>query len=326
MNPSFRLTAIGVSTISFCLFMGLLLSFSTTPACAQSTSTGTISGQVTDQLNAVVPNAEIKMVDATVNTVLTTTTNEAGRYIFVNVAPGVYDLTISHPGFTQARILGQKVDVGLVLTLNIALQVGSTSTTVEVKATAGAELQTTNASVGTTLSGDALMALPNMGRDVSTLAVLQPGVTPTGFTAGAYADQNTFLLDGGNNTDDMAGNTTGYQTNFTGMGGTQTNGVPSGIVPTPLESIEELKVTTFNQTADFNSSIGSEVQMVTKRGTNQFHGSGYGYYFATNVGAANSWRNNHTPFGSLPYTPLPSNHRDRFGATLGGPLAPRILG
>jgi hypothetical protein len=329
MNSSYRLNAAVASSFSFWLLvacMGPLLSFSTTPAWAQTTSTGTISGQVTDQLNAVVPNAEIRMVDATVNTVLTTTTNEAGRYIFVNVSPGVYDLTISHPGFTQAKVLGQKVDVGLVLTLNIALQVGSTSTTVEVKATAGAELQTSNASVGTTLSGDALMALPNMGRDVSTLAVLQPGVTPTGFTAGAYQDQNTFLLDGGNNTDDMAGNTTGYQTNFTGMGGTQTNGVPSGIVPTPLESIEELKVTTFNQTADFNSSIGSEVQMVTKHGTNQFHGSGYGYYFATNVGAANSWRNNHTPFGSLPYTPLPSNHRDRFGATLGGPLTPRILG
>ncbi|MDP8979731.1 MAG: carboxypeptidase regulatory-like domain-containing protein [Acidobacteriota bacterium] len=308
--------------------MVLLLSLSTTLAWGQTTSTGTVSGQVTDQQNAIVAGAEIKMADPSTNVTLTTTSNEAGRYILVNVQPGSYNVTINHPGFAQARVQGQKVDVGSTLTLNFTLQVGSTSTTVEVKVTAAAELQTTNAAVGTTLTSEALMVLPNMGRDVSTLMVLQPGVTPGGFTAGAYADQNTFTLDGGNNSDDMAGNNTSYVTNFTGQGGTQTNGNPSGVLPTPVESIEEFRVTTFNQTADFNSSIGGEVQMVTKRGTNQWHGSGYGYYFATNIGAANTWVNNHTPsaLAGTPYTPLPSNHRDRFGATLGGPIGPRFLG
>ncbi len=66
--------------------------------------------------------------------------------------------------------------------------------------------------------------------------------------------------------------------------------------------------------------------MATKRGTNTFHGSGYGYYFATNVGAANTWVNNHTPANGLPYTPLPVNHRSRFGTSLGGPLTPKFLG
>ena len=112
----------------------------------------------------------------------------------------------------------------------------------EVSATVGADLQTTNATVGNTLTSAALMLLPNMGRDVSTLAVLQPGTTPSGMTAGAFSDQNVFMLDGGNNSDDMAGNNTSYVTNFTGTGGTQTNGSPSGIVPTPVESIEEFKV------------------------------------------------------------------------------------
>ena len=101
------------------------------------------------------------------------------------------------------------------------------------------------------------MLLPNMGRDVSTLAVLQPGTTPGGMTAGAFSDQNVFMLDGGNNSDDMAGNNTSYVTNFTGTGGTQTNGSPSGIVPTPVESIEEFRVGSFNQTADFSGSIGA---------------------------------------------------------------------
>ena len=66
--------------------------------------------------------------------------------------------------------------------------------------------------------------------------------------------------------------------------------------------------------------------MVTKRGTNAYHGSAYGFYFATNVGAANSWANNHTPSGGLAYTPLPSNHRNRFGGSLGGVLLPKLLG
>ena len=96
-----------------------------------------------------------------------------------------------------------------------------------------------------------------------------------GNVAGAVSDQNTYMLDGGNISDDMAGNTTGYNTNFTGFGGTQTSGVPSGVVPTPVESIEEVKVSTFGQTADFNNSSGGQIQMATKRGSNQFHGSGY---------------------------------------------------
>ena len=106
----------------------------------------------------------------------------------------------------------------------------------------GAELQTTNAAVGTTINGAALESLPNFGRDVTTLSVIQPGTTLGGFTAGAYADQNSFTLDGGNNSDDMGGNVTGYVTNFTGLGGTQTNGNPSGVMPTPVESIEEIQV------------------------------------------------------------------------------------
>lgn len=299
---------------------------------AQAGSTGTVSGQVTDQSDAVVAGAEITLTDVSTNTSRSTSTNDAGRYIFVNISPGVYDLTAAKPGFRVSRFSGQTVNIGTTLTLNVKLDLGATSETVEVTYTAGAELQTTNASVGTSISGDALQFLPNLGRDVSTLAVLQPGTTPQGFTAGAYADQNTYTLDGGNNSDDMSGNYTSYTTNFTGSGGTQTNGNSSGVLPTPVESIEEFKVASFNQPADFNGSIGGQIVLVTKRGTNQWHGSGYEYYFASNIGAANSWDNNHTPARDITgkkisdTTPLPSNHRNRFGGTLGGPITPKIWG
>jgi hypothetical protein len=274
---------------------------------------------VTDEQNAAVTGAEVRLLENATGTSQTTLTNDTGRYVLVNVQPGTYVVTVSKQGFTVFKINAQKVDVGSSMTINAGLKIGSTSTTVEVTATVGADLQTTNATVGNTLTSASLMLLPNMGRDVSTLAVLQPGTTPSGMTAGSFSDQNVFMLDGGNNSDDMAGNNTSYVTNFTGTGGTQTNGSPSGIVPTPVESIEEFKVGSFNQTADFSGSIGSQIQMVTKRGTNAYHGSAYGFYFATNVGAANSWANNHTPSGGLSYTPLPSNHRNRFGGSLGCP-------
>jgi hypothetical protein len=325
---TFRLRAISSNFLGLVVCLAIAAIVTALPAWSQATTTSTITGQITDQSNAAIPTVEVKLIDTATNNSQATLSNEAGRYVFVNVGSGTYNLTFSKAGFTQSRVTGQKVEIGTTLTINTSLQVGATSTTVEVVATSTAELLTTNAQVGTTLNSEALMALPNMGRDVSTLAVLQPGVSPTGFTAGAYVDQNTYVLDGGNISDDMAGNTTGYIVNFTGLGGGQTSNFPSGVIPTPVESIEEFRVGTFNQTADFNNSIGSNVQMATKRGTNAYHGSGYFNYFATNVGAANSWVNNHTPsaqFGT-PYTPLPSNHRARFGGTLGGMLLPKFLG
>uniref|UniRef100_Q025D2 Cna B domain protein n=1 Tax=Solibacter usitatus (strain Ellin6076) TaxID=234267 RepID=Q025D2_SOLUE len=317
---------IGRARLSLGLLGVCILALTSTPAFSQATSTSSIAGLVTDDQGAVISGAEVRITDAATKSVQTTLTNESGRYAMVNLAPDTYSIVITKPGFAVQKINEQKVDVGTALTINATLKVGSTSTTVEVAATLGAELQTTSATVGSTLTAEALTLLPNLGRDVSTLAVLQPGTAPGGQTAGAMSDQNVFMLDGGNNSDDMSGNATTYTTNFTGTGGTQTGGSPSGILPTPVESIEEFKVSTFNQTSDFSGSIGAQIQMVTKRGTSTYHGSAYGYYYGTNVGAANSWVNNHTPSGNLPYTPLPSNHRSRFGGSLGGVMAPKFLG
>ncbi len=327
MNHSRRLINAYESS-SFVCRLAVLIIVLAIQAWAQSTSSGTIAGQVTDQQGAVLVGAQVRLMDNSTNTARTTTTNEAGRYNFINVTPGVYDVTISHTGFAQSKIAAQTVEVGLALTLNVSLQLGPTTTTLEVKASAGAELQTMNSTVGSTISGDSLLNLPNLARDASALSVLQVGVSPTGNVAGAASDQNVFQLDGGNNSDDMSGTNSTYVPSNGFAGSAATGGTPSGVVPTPVESIEEFKVGTANQTADFNGAAGSQVQMVTKRGTNQFHGSLYEHYFASNVGAANLWRNNHTPSPQLglAYTPLPKSHRNRFGGTLGGPIAPRFWG
>ncbi|HEX4594573.1 MAG TPA: carboxypeptidase regulatory-like domain-containing protein [Bryobacteraceae bacterium] len=306
------------------LCASILLVFNSVPAFGQAAS-GTIAGIVTDPSGAAVVNAEVKLNDPTTNSSLTTKANEVGRYTFANVSPGTYDLIVTSTGFTQSKIAAQKVDVGQSLTLNVTLQVGATSTVVEVQAAAGAELQTLNATIGSTIRNDQLQLLPNLGRDASTLSVLQVGVSLAGNVAGAQTDQNGFQLDGGNNSDDMAGTNTTYTAGNGYSGAGATGGTPTGVIPTPIESIEEFKVGTTGQTADFNGAAGSQIQMITKRGTNAFHGALYEFYYGSNVGAANLWRNNHTLVNGQA-TPLPATHRNRFGAAVGGPLTPKFWG
>jgi hypothetical protein len=313
----------------FSVLLVSMLLLGATVAWSQATSTGSVTGLVTDQSGAVIPNADVVLVDTSTQVQLKTTSNAAGRYVIVNVPSGHYQLRVTREGFNQSQVSGIDVTVGSAITVNAQLKVGSTKETVTVEANVVAELQTTNATVGSTIDSKSIQLLPNLGRDVTTLSLLQPAVTSSGYVAGAANDQNTYQLDGGNNSDDMGGTTITYNTNFTGTGGAQTNGSASGIVPTPIESIEEVKVSVAGQGIDFNNSIGSNVQMVTKRGTNAFHGSVYEYYFSTDVGAANSWSNDHTPSTALglPYTPIVSNHRNRAGFALGGPIAKKkILG
>lgn len=328
MRPGLRLNCLATRISTF-LITGVCLLLCASGAWAQTSTVGTVIGQVLDEQHAAIPGAAVKLVDTTTNAAQTTVTNSEGRYAFSSVTPGNYNLSFTKDGFASYQVNSQAVEIGQSLTINATLKVGSTATTVEVTASAGAQLQTMNATVGNTLTGQSLLLLPNMGRDVTSIAVLQPATTLGGYTAGSYNDANTYTLDGGNITDDMAGNTTGYQTNYSGLGGSQGGSIPSGVVPTPIESIEEFKVSVSNQTSDFNNSSGGQIQMATKRGTNQFHGSAYMYYFDNAIGEANSWAGNHTPFTfgslSLPDTPVdyPKNHRSRFGGALGGPLIPK---
>ena len=290
-----------------------------TALLSQATNTGSIAGIVTDPQGAAVIGATVTITDPTTNVSRTAVANDAGRYVFVDVPPATYNVSVSKTGFRVSRLLNQKVSVGLTLTLNVTLELGSVTETVEVSATVGAELQTLNATVGNTVTGVALQSLPALGLDASTFVTLQPGVAPDGSVAGAVMDQSSFLLDGGQNTNDMDGTMSTYTPTFASdPTGVQTVGAPTGVMPTPIDSVEEFKVNTANQTADFNSSAGAEVQVVTKRGTNAWHGTVYEYYLDNNFNA-NRWDNN------LTGTPLPSFHYNRFGGAVGGPIIPKSL-
>jgi hypothetical protein len=255
----------------------------------------------------------------------TTTSNSAGQYTFVSVPSGTYNIAVVKTGFSRYVINAQQVQVGSPTTVNVTLAVGAASQTIEVTAT-GVELQTMNATIGNTVTGIALQSLPTLGRDVSTFVTLQPGISPDGSVAGTVVDQSTFQLDGGNNTNDMDGSMSVYTPSFAGdpTGGisNQSNGVaagPTGVMPTPADSVEEFKVSAALQGADFNSSSGAQVQVVTKRGTNTWHGTVYEYYLDNNFNA-NTWQNN------LNLVPAPNYHYSRFGAAAGGPILPKMLG
>ncbi|MGA2096356.1 MAG: carboxypeptidase-like regulatory domain-containing protein [Candidatus Acidiferrum sp.] len=285
---------------------------------AQSASTGSVAGTVTDPQGAAVATAAVTLTDKSTGIGRTATTNDNGHYIFVDVNPGTYNISVSKTGFRVSKIVDQVVQVGLSLTLNVTMEIGSVAETVEVTATSGAELQTLNATVGNTIGGETLQQLPTIQRDAATFVTLQPGVSPDGSVAGAVTDQSTFMLDGGQNSNDMDGSMAVYTPSFAGdpTGGIVSNsisGSPTGVMPTPIDSVEEYKVNTANQTADFNSSAGAEVQVVTKRGTNTWHGTAYEYYYNNNFNA-NTWDNNASG------TPLPVFHYNRFGAAGGGPV------
>jgi hypothetical protein len=278
---------------------------------------GTITGRVTDATGAIVADATVTITDTETNISNTTVSNASGIYIFESVKPGIYNVTANKPGFRKSVVAKQEVTPASALTLNFSLEVGAVTETVQVQASADAELQTLNSTMGSSMGGATIMNLPTINRDVAGLVFLQPTSAPTfngaegnitsGQIAGNMSDQNTYLLDGGNNTDDMDGDRGTYV------------GSRSGVVPTPVESVEEFRVNTNNMTADFATSGGGEVIITTKRGTNQYHGSAYDF-FQSDVLSSNDFYNNFYDEGK------PKSHYNRFGGSIGGPLLPDFLG
>jgi hypothetical protein len=318
-------------------FLLLFILLSAGRAFGQSTNSGTIVGTVTDQQGAIIPNATIIVTDASTKQTRNTATNRAGQYVLVDVPPGIYDVTASFSGFATDEASALTVSVGSQTTANFKLAVGAQTTTVQVTAS-NADLQTMNAGTGTTVDPALTDSLPTIAREVATFSTLQPGVTPGGNVAGTTTDQATFILDGGNNTFDMDGTGSAYTTSFAasttgGIGGTP----QSGTMPMPQDSIEEFKVNTTGQTADFNNSSGGETQAVTRRGHDKWNGTAYEYYLNNNFNG-NSWQSNFpnetftasTPgvgaTGTTNYSSKPSYHYSRFGVSAGGPILPSYFG
>lgn len=277
----------------------------TCPVHAQSSTAGLISGVVTDPSGAVIPGATITLEQIGTNVITKTVSDSKGHYVFPAVDPSQYTLSFSATGFQKFVISEVKVEVLKSYTENMQLKIGNAQSVVTVTESATAELQTTSATVGQVLGGEALEALPVFTRSASALMFYQPAVAPSGQIAGARDEQVTFNFDGGDVTSDLEGSNT-----YAAPPGEPS---PSPVVPIPIESTQEFQVATTNPNATFGRSSGGQVALLTKRGQNTFHGSAYEFHNDDALNA-NGWTNN---FNRLH---KPHSVDNRFGFNIGGPI------
>ncbi|MFN7944506.1 MAG: carboxypeptidase regulatory-like domain-containing protein [Blastocatellia bacterium] len=277
----------------FSLWLAVLLAATVS---AQTASTARVSGIITDATGAVVAGATVKLTDKATGVAKTETADREGRYIFAAVEPGLYELSVAAQGFRTSVISGIRAEVTKVATVDVALEVGGAADQVTITAGGEVQLQRDDSSIGNVVDSDRIKRLPTPSRQAADLLRLQPLTAPTGEVSGARADQSTYTLDGLDVTDQV-----GFRGSFT------------TVVPTPTESVEEFRVTVANPNAAFGRSAGAQVTLVTKRGTNTFHGSVYEYHQNKALNA-NSWTNNRL---GIKRPPLIDN---RFGFSVGGPV------
>src|SRR5882762_6885186 len=295
----------------------LVALLSAIPAWGQSSNTGVVLGTVVDSKGGVVPDVAVELVNAAINETKTVQTNGVGQYVFPAVAPGTYTLKMIKQGFATVTFTSITVNVAKSYTYDGTLEVSAGKEVIEVTAGATAELQTTDAVVGGVVAGVTLSHLPTLQRDTRELLTLQPGSTPYetsngggfgdsgGTVAGARSDQNAFNLDGIDITD-----------NVIAGGGNQ---VP--IVPIGVDSVEEFRVGVTNNNASFGRASGGQINVISKSGSNTFHGSGY-WFHQNSALNANTWDNGHTPNADAgtPFTKKQPQHDNRAGFAFGGPF------
>lgn len=289
------------------------------PAQAQ-TSNGSVVGTVTDSTGAIVPGAKVVLKSVATNATQMATTGSAGNYSFVNVKPDRYNLMISKQGFQSMTQTAIDVQVGGATRVNVALKVGNVSQTVTVTASQ-AGLQTQNASLGGVVEGQQVVQAPLNGRNVNNLLDFIPGVVPGGGTQGStMANGGSGNFQAGGQTQAIAYNNYQIGGGFSGQSIFYIDGMEQNIaennvdplVPTQ-DAVQEFRVSTNNVSAEFGGFNGGVVQIVTRSGTNKFHGNMYEYFRNTALDA-NDWFSNNEGLGKAPL------HQNQFGANIGGPI------
>lgn len=264
-----------------------------------------VTGVVLDKSGAAIGGVSVALDNDKISIHLAATTNDQGVYQFPRVPPSAdYKLSFSKTGFRKLELNDVVVSVATTSTRNAVLEVGEITQVLEVRASAAETLNTTDASIGNVMDASALENLPSIFREnPATLLGLQAGVTPNaggganraGAVTGARTDQSNVTIDG-IDVNDQAG---GFA--YTTVGNA------------PIESIEEFRVTTANDLATDGRSAGGQIQLVTKSGTNDFHGSAYEFN-RTAATAANDFFNNSAGIKR------PALTRNQFGGSLGGPV------
>ncbi|HSI87436.1 MAG TPA: TonB-dependent receptor, partial [Pyrinomonadaceae bacterium] len=293
----------------------LLAVFAVNSAFAQAGTSG-VNGSVTDQAGGSVPGATVRLVNPDTGFTRTTTTNSQGQYSFAGLQPGNYRVEVEAAGFNRAVTTPFQALVDNVTSMPIILEIGEVTVTVTVDAS-GIEgiVNTQDASLGNNFVSQQISQLPLEGRNVAALLSLQPAVTAGGYVAGGRSDQANITLDGIDVNNQQEG------TAFTPV-----------IRVTP-DSIEEFRVTTSNPDATRGRSAGAQIALITKSGSNEWHGNLYeahrNDYFNANDwfnNAGGNWEaddleviNGIEALGAEK-NPRPKLIRNGFGGSLGGPI------
>jgi hypothetical protein len=310
-----------LAVVSFSVVLGLLAG----GVCFGQIKAGTITGRVTDSSGAVVPGASVTVTNEGTKVPSATQTGGTGDYTVPFLQPGIYDVTVSKEGFTTNSQTGINVGVAATIEIDATLTVGRTATVVEVNEAGAAALQTETATVGDTVAANEIAALPNINHNPYYLATLQPNITgrwelldnnsPMSFGVGVYAHANW--------SDFSVNGSTAYSSSVT-LDGINIQGTAwneSDVSPNP-DSIQEVKT----YTNDYDASIGrgqGAVAIVTKSGTNGFHGSLFGRVRNKALNA-NTFSNDVTGDSEAAYgykaIPKPQFNAEYYGGTFGGPI------
>jgi hypothetical protein len=288
-------------------------------AAVAQTITGSVRGTITDPSGAVVAGARVAVTNTGTGVITQTVTDKSGLYSVGFLVLGNYTVTATAPGFETASVGPFIVQIDQIVTADAKLAVGKTSTTVNVSGDQALLLDTENATVSTSISSSTLENMPLDGLNVQTATLYLPGsVNPNsalmGGTQGTERDAYT-VHEGSPSDVQPSFNGNRQQSNSYILDGVDINETLQnalGYNPSPY-SIQEVHVITGNADAEFGNVNGGEVVMVTKNGTNQFHGSAFEYHEGGGL-TANTWANKNVGAGRASYT------QNQFGAAAGGPI------
>ena len=300
---------------AFCL-LGTLSS-----SLRAQTGSASIRGIVNDPQGRPVSGATVTLASSEKNLTRMQATNENGGYLFSVVPPGVYRIEVEATGFKKALLSSVQALVDTPANQDIQLEVGDVSETVSISSSSEAPLNTSDATIGNTFEARRINDLPLNARNVVGLLSLQPGVTRTGYVNGGRSDQSNITLDGVDVNEQQNGLDV------------VTNQAFASVLRVTPDSVQEFRVITTNPNADTGRSSGAQVSLITRSGSNQFHGSLFEYHRNT-VTTANDFFNNKAGRyvatdtqvlnglakvgqAKLPRPPL---LRNIFGGSVGGPI------
>jgi Carboxypeptidase regulatory-like domain/TonB dependent receptor len=272
---------------------------------AAQTTNGQINGTVTDSSGAVVPQAELGLTNQGTSQLRTALTDSAGLYIVPQLPPGIYDITVKKQGFATENRPNVQLQVNQNATLNFSLKVSSSAETIQVTGAPPA-LNTTSATLSDVVGHEATVDLPLNGREFTQLALLTPGAAPI-----QDSQQAGFaVIQGAGGISPSVNGQRGEQNNFT-MDGLLNNQLFTNIwaISPPPDALQEFNVQSHITDAQFAISSGANINIVTRSGTNDFHGSGWEF-------ARNSVLDGRNFFDTkrLPYS------QNQYGVFLGGPV------